>query len=86
MRGQLVLIPTSAADWRLDERTRETGRKGVAAAREALRMAHERARPASESPSGADGPEEATATADGLAAGTGAASSRGTASRRRTAA
>jgi hypothetical protein len=44
MTGQLVLIPTSAADWRLDERTRETGRKGVAAAREILRLADERAR------------------------------------------
>ena len=47
MSGQLVLIHTTGADWRLDERTRETGRKGVAAAREVLRLADERARRAS---------------------------------------
>ena len=44
MSRQLVLIPASGADWRLDERTRETGRKGVAKAREVLRLAHEQAR------------------------------------------
>jgi len=59
MSGQLVLIHTTGADWRLDERTRETGRKGVAAAREVLRLADERARRASaaeaEAGAGADG-------------------------------
>ena len=44
MSRQLVLIPASGADWRLDERTRETGRKGVAKAREVLRLADEQAR------------------------------------------
>lgn len=43
MSRQLVLIPASGADWRLDERTRETGRKGVARAREVLRLADEQA-------------------------------------------
>jgi len=57
MSGQLVLIPTTGADWRLDEHTRETGRKGVAAAREVLRLADERAR-------------RATAAAEGEAAAT----------------
>jgi hypothetical protein len=39
MERQLVLIEDSGADYRLDERTREVGRRGVAAAREALRKA-----------------------------------------------
>lgn len=36
---QLVLIADGAAEWRLDERTREVGRRGVEAARRALRDA-----------------------------------------------
>ena len=36
-KNQLVLIERSEADFHLDERTREMGRLGVAAAREALR-------------------------------------------------
>jgi hypothetical protein len=39
MADQLLLIETSEPDWRLDDRTRETGRKGVEAARRALREA-----------------------------------------------
>lgn len=38
-KNQLVLIECSDADFHLDERTREMGRVGVAAAREALRAA-----------------------------------------------
>jgi hypothetical protein len=37
MERQLVLIEERGADYRLDERTREIGRRGIAAAREALR-------------------------------------------------
>jgi hypothetical protein len=36
MERQLVLIEHTGSDWRLDERTRELGREGVAAARAAL--------------------------------------------------
>jgi hypothetical protein len=36
MTRQLVLIEERETDWRLDERTREAGRKGVAEARRAL--------------------------------------------------
>jgi hypothetical protein len=36
MERQLVLLETPV-DWRLDERTREIGRRGVASARAALR-------------------------------------------------
>jgi len=37
MTRQLVLIEeTQTLDWRLDEQTRETGRRGVAEARKAL--------------------------------------------------
>jgi hypothetical protein len=36
MTRQLVLIEDREKDWRLDERTREAGRKGVAEARKAL--------------------------------------------------
>ncbi|HUR17677.1 MAG TPA: hypothetical protein VMZ51_01915 [Acidimicrobiales bacterium] len=36
MEAQLVLLEEDDLDWRLDERTRERGRRGVAAAREAL--------------------------------------------------
>lgn len=42
-KNQLVLIESSEADFRLDDRTRELGRRGVAAAREALRRASEQA-------------------------------------------
>ena len=37
--NQLVLIENNNTDFRLDDRTREIGRKGIAAAREALRDA-----------------------------------------------
>jgi hypothetical protein len=43
MERQLVLIEERGADYRLDERTREIGRRGIAAAREALRKAAESA-------------------------------------------
>jgi hypothetical protein len=36
---QLVLITEVSAEWRLDERTREVGRRGVEQARRALRAA-----------------------------------------------
>jgi hypothetical protein len=39
MERQLVLIEDNESDWRLDERTRQVGREGVAAARVALRQA-----------------------------------------------
>ena len=42
MERQLVLIEERGDDYRLDEHTREVGRRGVEAAREALRKAHER--------------------------------------------
>jgi len=38
MERQLVLIEERPSDYRLDERTREAGRRGIAAAREALRQ------------------------------------------------
>ena len=38
-KNQLLLIEGSEVDFHLDERTRELGRRGVAAAREALRAA-----------------------------------------------
>jgi hypothetical protein len=41
MERQLVLIEERGADYRLDDRTREIGRRGIAAAREALRKAAE---------------------------------------------
>ena len=41
MERQLVLIEERGADYRLDDRTREIGRRGIAAAREALRRAAE---------------------------------------------
>jgi hypothetical protein len=37
MELQLVLIEERGADYKLDEHTREIGRRGIAAAREALR-------------------------------------------------
>jgi hypothetical protein len=39
MADQLRLIESDATDWQLDERTRESGRRGVEAARRALRAA-----------------------------------------------
>ncbi len=36
MASQLILIETKDVDWRLDQRTRELGRAGIAAARQAL--------------------------------------------------
>jgi hypothetical protein len=48
MARQLVLLDTAGADWRLDDRTREIGRRGVAAAREILQRAIERDREAEE--------------------------------------
>jgi hypothetical protein len=36
---QLTLIEPGSATWRLDDGTRETGRKGVAEARRALALA-----------------------------------------------
>jgi hypothetical protein len=41
---QLALIDPPTRVWKLDRKTIETGRKGVAQAREALREALERAR------------------------------------------
>ena len=43
MARQLVLLEETETDWRLDERTRELGRKGVAEARKALTEAARRA-------------------------------------------
>jgi hypothetical protein len=43
MARQLVLLETRAADWRLDERTKELGRQGLAKARRALQEAAKRA-------------------------------------------
>ena len=42
MERQLVLIEERDTDYRLDERTREIGRRGIAAAREALRKSSDR--------------------------------------------
>jgi hypothetical protein len=39
MGRQLVLLDPKNIDWRLDERTRELGRQGIAAARRALNEA-----------------------------------------------
>jgi hypothetical protein len=39
---QLVLIDPPTRAWKLDRKTIETGRKGIAQAREALRQAAER--------------------------------------------
>ncbi len=41
MERQLVLIEERGTDYRLDDRTREIGRQGIAAARETLRKATE---------------------------------------------
>lgn len=43
MGTQLVLIDSTSVDWRLDEHTKEIGRLGIAAAREALADAARRA-------------------------------------------
>jgi hypothetical protein len=43
MRNQLVLIDRPSSDWRLDDRTKEVGRQGVAAARAALEEAARKA-------------------------------------------
>ncbi len=42
MEEQLVLIEAPEPEWRLDERTREAGRRGVEQAREALKEAARR--------------------------------------------
>lgn len=42
MQRQLPLLETGTADWRLDDRTREVGRRGLAEARMALRAAAQR--------------------------------------------
>ena len=42
MKQQLALIDPPSRAWKLDRKTIETGRKGIAAAREALREANER--------------------------------------------
>lgn len=39
MERQLILLGDHEADWRLDDETRERGRRGVAVARAALRAA-----------------------------------------------
>jgi len=39
---QLALIDPPSKAWKLDKKTIETGRKGLAQAREALRQANER--------------------------------------------
>lgn len=46
MVRQLVLISDERHEWRLDERTREVGRQGLAVARQALRQAASTRRPA----------------------------------------
>jgi hypothetical protein len=42
-RQQLTLIEVIPSDWRLDEHTKDVGRKGIAAARQALEQAARRA-------------------------------------------
>lgn len=42
MERQLILLEDDGADWRLDEDTRDRGRKGVALARAALEAATRR--------------------------------------------
>lgn len=44
MARQLVLLDTTGADWRLDQHTREIGRRGVAEARIILQRALDRER------------------------------------------
>jgi hypothetical protein len=43
MARQLVLLEAGPADWRLDERTKELGRQGLAEARRLLQQAAKRA-------------------------------------------
>jgi hypothetical protein len=43
MARQLVLMEPQAADWRLDERTKQLGRQGLVEARRALQQAIKRA-------------------------------------------
>ena len=43
MTDQLVLIEATDVDWRLDEHTKEVGRRGIAEARKALAEAARRA-------------------------------------------
>jgi hypothetical protein len=43
MTDQLVLIEHADVDWRLDEHTKEVGRRGIAEARRALAAAARRA-------------------------------------------
>jgi hypothetical protein len=42
MNTQLLLIDDRSPDWRLDDKTREAGRKGLAEARAALQKAVQR--------------------------------------------
>ncbi|HYD08620.1 MAG TPA: hypothetical protein VEA78_00850 [Acidimicrobiales bacterium] len=44
MKQQRLIEMPSRRDWKLDRKTIESGRRGVAQAREALRAANERAR------------------------------------------
>jgi hypothetical protein len=43
MARQLMLLDHHSADWRLDQQTKEAGRKGLAEARRALQEAAKRA-------------------------------------------
>jgi hypothetical protein len=43
MTTQLVLLESRDVDWRLDEHTKQLGRQGIAAARQALAEAVRRA-------------------------------------------
>ena len=46
MKRQLILLEAPDEPWRLDEQTREIGRRGVARAREALRQVEQAEREA----------------------------------------
>jgi len=52
MKQQLALLDEHHAEWRLDERTRQTGRQGVQKAREALRRAARSVEPPPDHPTG----------------------------------
>lgn len=65
MENQLPLIDSGPRSWKLDRRTREIGRRGIAQARAALRSAT--------GPSGSTGP---SATGSAAEAGHGAATHR----------
>jgi hypothetical protein len=43
MDGQLTLLPAHDDEWRLDDATKETGRRGIAEARRILAEARQRA-------------------------------------------